>query len=135
MKLERTIIKWIFFGVMIFTVPVLFFVFAAGGFVPLIAIAVMTAGMLFYVFRADHSSPLVLDCLINLIIHGAILYFLASLLGKFVSLLPEKYKVAVVIMFVLFLLSLPFLPVYGISTAQGGDVTGSNIITVIRSLF
>jgi hypothetical protein len=101
---ENTI-KWILFGLMCATVPVLYFMFVIGGFLPLIAIVAMsfTGVWGFALFNAFH-----------VLIYGAAFYWVAKVVSKKIASLPRTWEVLGFAATIIALVSISFLPLYGV---------------------
>jgi len=101
---ENTI-KWILFGLMGATVPVLYFMFVIGGFLPLIAIVAMsfTGTWGFALFNAIH-----------VLIYGAAFYWIARVVSKKLAMLPRRWKVLGFATVSMALAAISFLPLYGV---------------------
>lgn len=96
---------WVLFCLIVITVPVLYYMFAVGGFVPLIVIAAVsfkgTWG--FALFNAVH-----------LLAYGALFYWIAKVVCRRLALLPQRRKVRVFAGLSAALVGISFLPVYGV---------------------
>lgn len=103
--MSENTIKWILFGLMCATVPVLYFMFVIGGFLPLIAIVAMsfTGVWGFALFNAFH-----------VLIYGAAFYWIAKLVARKLALLPRTWKVLGFATVSMALAAISFLPLYGV---------------------
>jgi hypothetical protein len=97
-------IKWVLFCLMVTTVPVLYYMFVIGGYLPLIAIvAVSFTGVWgFVLFNAVH-----------LLIYGALFYWIAKVISKRLALLSRRWRLAGFAGISTVLVAISFLPVYG----------------------
>ena len=100
-----TVIKWVLFGLMASTVPVLYFMFVIGGFLPLIAIVALSFQGVwgFMLFNAVH-----------VLIYGALFYWIAKLISGRLALLPAAWKLIGFAGLSAALFALSFLPLYGV---------------------
>ena len=98
-------IKWILFCLMCATVPVLYFMFVIGGFLPLIAIVAMsfTGTWGFALFNAIH-----------VLLYGAAFYWIAKVVAKKIASLPGTSKVLGFATAFMALVTISFLPLYGV---------------------
>lgn len=103
--MSASAIKWVLFGLMAATVPALYFMFVIGGFLPLIAIAAIsfTGTWGFKLFNAIH-----------IVIYGLLFYWVAKLVSRRLSLLPRWWKNAGFAALSIALVSISFLPLYGV---------------------
>ena len=102
---SRAVYRWVLFGVMVLTVPVLFFMFVVGGFLPLSVIAVMA-------YR-DSVWGFKLFSVLHLLVYGALFYWLASLAARGLVALGRTWGPLAFLGLSAGLLSLAFLPLYG----------------------
>ncbi len=103
--MSENTIKWILFCLMFVTVPVLYFMFVIGGFLPLIAIVAASFGgeWGFALFNAVH-----------VLIYGAVFYWIAKVVSKRLALLPQTWKVLGFATVSIALVTISFLPLYGV---------------------
>jgi hypothetical protein len=99
------VIKWVLFCLMACTVPVLYYMFVIGGFLPLIAIVALC-------FRGVWGF--VLFNVIHLAIYGALFYWLARFISRRLALLSDGWRIAGFAALSSALVAIAFLPVYGI---------------------
>jgi hypothetical protein len=96
--------QWVLFATMAVTVPLLFFAFVVGGFLPLLVIAL-----------ALTDSAILLLVGIHLAVYIPILFLISRLLAKFVSRRPKYQHRYILVGLVGALLLLGFVPIYGVS--------------------
>lgn len=103
--MNESAIKWVLFCLMAATVPVLYFMFVVGGFLPLIAIvALMFEGVWgFKLFNAIH-----------LVVYGLLFYWVAKVVSRRLSLLPRRWKILGFAGISVALVAISLLPVYGV---------------------
>ena len=97
-------IKWVLFCLMVTTVPVLYFMFGVGGFLPLVAIAAMslTGVWGFVLFNTVH-----------LLVYGALFYWIATVISRRLALLSPPWSMVGFAIISLVLVAISFLPIYG----------------------
>lgn len=103
--MERAVFRWVLFWLMVLTVPVLFFMFVVGGFLPLSVIAVMA-------YR-DSVWGFKLFSVLHLLVYGALFYWLAGLAARGLSALGKTWGTVAFLCLSAGLLALAFLPLYG----------------------
>ena len=115
--------KWVLFGLMATTVPVLYYMFVVGGFLPLVAIAAMSFQGVwgFVLFNAVH-----------LLIYGVLFYWVAKLITKGLAVLPRPWRVVGFAGVAAALAAIGFLPVYGIGHHESQSV---NLYRLLNRLF
>src|SRR5688500_4066528 len=97
--------KWALFWLMTATVPVLYYMFVIGGFLPLVAIAAMSVRGVwgFVLFNAAH-----------LLIYGAAFYWVAKAISRGLRMLSPTWRLVGFAGIAVALVALAFLPVYGV---------------------
>jgi hypothetical protein len=117
-------IKWVLFLSMGISLPLFYYIFAVGGFVPLAGIALLTfrSG----IFPVAGFFGLIVVIVVNgthLVAYGFLLHFLSRVLARRLSGLRDEYRLwATVALVVLFLL-VGFLPVFGIAHHNGDPMS------------
>ena len=119
---ENTI-KWILFGLMCATVPVLYFMFVIGGFLPLIAIVAMsfTGTWGFALFNAIH-----------VLIYGAAFYWVVKVVSNKLASLPRAWKILGFATVSLALVSISFLPLYGVGHSEYQPVNLYRLHSILK---
>jgi hypothetical protein len=116
-------IQWVLFGLMVTTVPVVYYMFVVGGFLPLIAIAAMSFHGVwgFVAFNVVH-----------LLIYGALFYWVAKVIAKRLALLPPTWRIVGFAAISAALVAISFLPLYGVGHHESQSV---NLYRLIDRLF
>lgn len=91
---------------MVNTVPVLYYMFVIGGFLPLIAIVALS----FLSFTG--AWGFVFFNLVHILIYGALLYWIAKVVSKQLARLSHKWKIVSVACISTALCGISLLPVY-----------------------
>jgi hypothetical protein len=115
--------KWVLFCLMATTVPVLYYMFVVGGFLPLIAIAAMS-------FRGVWGF--VLFNALHLLIYGLLFYWVAKLIVKWLGVLPKPWRFVGFAGVAAALAAIAFLPVYGIGHHESQSV---NLYRLLHRVF
>jgi hypothetical protein len=87
------------------TVPVLYFMFVIGGFLPLIAIVAMS-------FTGEWGFVLINA--IHVLIFGAAFYWIAKVVSRKIASLPRAWRVPGFVTVSIALVAISFLPLYGV---------------------
>ena len=116
-------IKWILFGLMFATVPVLYFLFVIGGFLPLIAIVALS-------FRGVWGNALFNA--LHVLIYGALFYWIAMMVSRRLAMLPEAWKLAGFAILALALVAISFLPLYGLGHHEYQPVSLYRLPAMLR---
>ena len=103
--MAERLIKWVLFCLMACTVPVLYYMFVVGGFLPLIAIVALS-------FRGVWGF--VLFNAIHVLIYGALFYWIARFIAQRLVSLSYGRRIAIFAAVSVALIAIAFLPVYGI---------------------
>jgi len=101
--------KWVLFATMVCTMPVPYFMFVVGGFLPLVAVLRLnfTDVLGFTLFNSLH-----------LLVYGPLLYLAAKFLTRWLfSLSPQRRALGIAVALALALV-ISLLPIYGISHNQ-----------------
>jgi len=101
--------KWVLFAAMVCTMPVLYFMFAVAGVLPLVAVIRLsfTGVWGFKLFNSLH-----------LLVYGPMLYVAAKFLTRWIfSLSPQRRALGIAVALALALL-ISLLPIYGIGHSQ-----------------
>jgi hypothetical protein len=109
-----TTIKWLLFCLLATTVPVVYFMFVVGGFLPLIAIVVFTV-------RDNVWGARLFDAL-HLAVYAPLFYWLAKTLARWLSLLSPRWSFLGFVGIAIVLLAISFLPLYGVGHNQSPGV-------------
>jgi hypothetical protein len=115
-------IRWTLFVAFALTVPVLWFVLFGGGLIPLIAILLGLLSTLSWL-KLDVVPIVIMDG-INLILWGAVLFFVAGLCARAIERAPQSWRPAIIGIVLLALVGLTFLPIYTVGDAGGGGTGG-----------
>jgi hypothetical protein len=119
-------IRWILFVAMAFTVPVLWFLLVAVGFIPLIGIAFS-----FFSGLPKLEVFLLAGNGINLVVWGIFLYYVAGVVARKIEKAPAKWRLPIVGVVLLALGVLPFLPIYGVGDCGGGSKNSLNLYQLL----
>jgi hypothetical protein len=118
-----TPIKWLLFCLMVTTVPVLYFMFVIGGYLPLVAIAAMSfRGMWGFVFFN----------VVHLLAYGSLFYWIAKVISRRLALLSQTWRLVGFGGTSAALLAVSFLPIYGVGHHQYHAV---NLYRLLTRLF
>jgi len=101
MALSERAIKWLLFTAMFLTVPVLYFMFVIGGFVPLWTILVLTL-----------VAPL---SFVHVMLYAPVFYLVSILLAKGLMRMPNSQRTIAFVTICALLIGVTFLPIYGVS--------------------
>jgi hypothetical protein len=110
---SETVMKWGLFCLMAATVPVLYYMFVIGGFLPLIAIVAFS-------FRGVWGF--VLFNAVHLLIYGALFYWVAAIVSRRLALLPRTLRFVGFASLSIALVAISFLPVYGVGHHESQSV-------------
>jgi hypothetical protein len=109
--MPENLIKWTLFSFMATTVPVFYYMFVVGGFVPLIAIVAMTVFDIGGVFNVVH-----------ILIYGALFYWIAKAVSGRLARLSRIGRITGVACISAALLGVAFLPVYSLGHHESQTV-------------
>jgi len=123
--LSTALIRWILFVAFAFTVPVLWFILAAGGTVPLIIILLIQLSCLSSLFLFVLNG-------INLVLWGALLFYIAGLCTRTIERAQPAWRLPIVGAVLLALIGLTFLPIYCTGNVGGGHAEGNLYQFVIK---
>jgi hypothetical protein len=104
--MTRRAIRWSLLLPMAAFVPLLFYMFVVGGFLPYTAILVFTLRNL-----SNHS--LLLFNAVHLIVYGLLLYLAAGSIARLICRLPERRRLVIAGLIVLILAFVGFQPIFG----------------------
>ena len=99
-------IRWCLLLPLAAFVPLLWYMVVTGGFLPYTAILVLT-------LRNLSDQGIVLINLVHLIVYGAFLYFVASLIARGICKFQERSRFVLLASIVLLLVVVGLLPIYG----------------------
>ena len=102
--------KWVLFCLMATTVPVLYFMFVVGGFLPLIAIAWMGV-------TDDFGGPRIFDA-VHLVVYAPLFYWVAKIISRRLSSLSRRWKFVGFAGISVAIAALSFLPLYGLGHSE-----------------
>lgn len=108
---ERTM-RWLLFGVMVLTVPAVYFLFVVAGFLPVVYVVWLT--------RLDPS--LWLPNVIHVVIWGAIFYGIAWLAARGLVRLPQWARFSALALVIAGLVWVAMQPIYGVGHSQYAGV-------------
>lgn len=110
-------IKWLLFFTMAATVPVLYYLFVVGGFLPLLMILISTLlAPNAFLFHSVH-----------ILIYGPIFYFIAAVVAKKLFRLAPKQRELGLVGTIAVFLGIGFLPIYG---AGHGSIEPANLYSL-----
>lgn len=102
MVLSERQIKWILFGTMALTVPVVYFLLMGGGFLPLVSI--VAAGF--------DNGFFALAAVVHVLVFSPIFYFLSRAIARRLAMWPERARAVGVIALCGLMFGLTQFPVY-----------------------
>jgi hypothetical protein len=102
MVLSERKIKWTLFGAMSFSLPVIYFLYLTGGFLPLVSI--VAAGL--------QNGFFALAAVVHLLVYLPIFYFLSGAVARRLAVWPERARAVSVIALCVVMSGLTQLPVY-----------------------
>lgn len=103
--MSESAIKWLLFCLMAATLPVIYFMFVIGGFLPLIAIAAIS-------FSGAWGS--MLFNVLHLVIYSLLFYWAARFIARRISMLAPQWRIAGLAVISIALAAISFLPIYGV---------------------
>jgi hypothetical protein len=117
---SENVMKWGLFCLMAATVPVLYYMFVVGGYLPLIAIVALS-------FRGVWGF--VLFNAVHLLIYGALFYWVAKAVARRLALLPHMWSLLGFASLSIALVAISFLPLYGIGHHESQSVDLYRLLT------